>query len=223
MCVFGVCLSYRVTWTSTLIASGSSRENENGTSTSSRTARVPGPKISTSCATLTVAHDNLAPSTLTLTWTVILIWTKTSILNPCPYACVLCSYGRGMPCVRRLHSGDTSPCVSADYGGGTGTAGVLGHAQLLDGLKTFSRLVGLRICEAGGRGPCLSLERAKKDVVDDRNLFGHVTWHAPSRLCFSPTPRAPISSSFITLSTLVSMVSTPCRVVKGKGVPFAPA
>ena len=165
MCAFGVCLSYRVTWTWTSIASESSRANENGTSTSRQTARVPGPKISTSCATLTAAHDNLAPSTLTLTWTVIPTWTKTSILNLCLYACVLCSCGRGMPCVRRLHLGDTSPCVSADCGGGTGTAGVLAHARLLDGLKTFSRLVGLWKCEAGGREPCSSLERAKKDSV----------------------------------------------------------
>ena len=71
MCAFGVCPSYRATSTSTSTASGTSNENGNETATSSQTAPVPVPKILTSCATLTAAHDNLAPSTGTLTGTVI--------------------------------------------------------------------------------------------------------------------------------------------------------
>jgi hypothetical protein len=126
--------------------------------------------------TLTAARDNLAPSTLIWTWSGIPTWTKTSILNPYPYACVLCSCERGMPCVRRLHSGDTSPCVSADCGGATETAGVGAHARFLDGLKTSSRLVGPQTCGAGGREACSSLEGAKKDSVE-RKLQLSYTCH----------------------------------------------
>jgi len=122
VCAFGVCLSYRATSTST--ASGTSNENGTGTGTSSQTAPVLVQKISTSCVTLTAARDNLAPSTWTLTGTVITTWTTTSILNPYPYSCVLCSCERGMPDVRQLHSGDTSPCVSAGCDEATESAGV---------------------------------------------------------------------------------------------------
>jgi hypothetical protein len=71
-----------------------------------------------------------------------------------------------MPCVRRLHSGDMSPCVSADCVGVTETVGVSAHARILDGLKTSSRLVGPWACGAGGREPCSSLENAKKASVE---------------------------------------------------------
>jgi hypothetical protein len=132
---------------------------------------------------------------------VISTWTKTSILSPCPYACVLCSCEHGMPCVRRLHLGDMSPCVSADCVGVSETVGVSAHALILGGLRTSSRLVGPWTCGAGGREPCSSLENAKKDSVE-RNSRRLVTWHAPSRLCFSPTwePRVrcvSISSFFL--------------------------
>jgi hypothetical protein len=155
---FGVCLLSLATSTSTSIGSvttsGSLNESENGTTTSSQTVRVPAPEISTSWATLTVAHDNLGPSTWTGTGTEISTWTETSILSPYPYACVLYSCEHGMPCVRRLHLGDTSPCVSADCVGVTETVGVSAHARILGGLRTSLRSVDPWTCEVEAREPC---------------------------------------------------------------------
>ena len=45
-----------------------------------------------------------------------------------------------------------SRCVSADCVGVTETVGVSVHARILGGLRTSA-------CGAGGREPCLSLER----------------------------------------------------------------
>ena len=90
-----------------------------------------------------------------------------------------------MPCVRRQHSGDMSPCVSADCVGVIETVGVSAHARILGGLKTSSRLVGPWACGAGGREPCSSLENAKKDSVESsRNLSRGTHRHA-----FASLPR----------------------------------
>ncbi len=71
-----------------------------------------------------------------------------------------------MPCVRRPHSGDTSPCVSADCVGVSETVGVSAHARILGGLRTSLMLVGPWTCGAGGREPYSSLEKAKKDNAE---------------------------------------------------------
>ena len=92
-----------------------------------------------------------------------------------------------MPYVRQPHSGDMSPCVSADCDGVTEIVGVSAHARVLGGLRISSMLVDPWTCGAGGREPGSSLENARKDSVE-RNTSRPVTWHAPSRLWFSPTP-----------------------------------
>lgn len=90
-----------------------------------------------------------------------------------------------MPGVKRLHSGDTSPCVSADCDGATESAGVSSHGQLLDGLKTSSRSEGPQICGAVVHEPCSSLEEVKKDALSrgtadvSRGMHRHAVAHLP--------------------------------------------
>lgn len=166
MCAFGGHLVYRATSTSIAsgTTSGTGNENESGIVTpSSQSARAPAHKISILCVTLTAAHDDLGlcPSTPTSTVTVIPTWIKTSIWSPYPSACVLCSCERGMPCARRLHSGDMSPCGTADCGGATENAGVSAPGRLVGGLGTFSRAVDPWTCGAGGREPCSSSRQGR--------------------------------------------------------------
>ena len=116
-------------------------------------------------------------------------WKKTSILSPCPYVCVLCSCEHGMPCVRRLHSGDMSPCVSADCVEVTEIVDVSAHDRVLGGLKTSSMLVGPWACGAGVREPCSSLENTKKDSVErpladlSRGMHRHASASLPRLVC----------------------------------------